>query len=319
MFDRVCAIILDYRAADNTAACIRSLVGQGLTTVYLVDNSANASASAELRDAIDQLRGVDFKIEILNGEENLGFAKGVNFALRHDFYSPSPHDFYLLLNNDAVAGPALVQGLLKVIKRDSRIALVSPRIISNHPEREYGIWYHRYLGLLLANPGRVRFHYFTGCCLLFGKQLINGKGLFDEAFFMYGEDAELAWRLTRQGKHMVCAEAVLVEHDYGPSVDRSSFFYEYHMARAHLLLSCKTWKHPAEIPFLLVLKVVGLGVRAIFRSCRYCTPSPLAALSLAWLPTRTLARYVAAYPLKANRISAGFDRLCICLAYVISL
>jgi GT2 family glycosyltransferase len=287
MFDRVCAIILDYRAAGNTAACIRSLVGQGLTTVYLVDNSASPSASAELRGAIDRLRDVDFKIEILNGGENLGFAKGVNFALRHDFYSPSPHDFYLLLNNDAVAGPALVQGLLKVIKRDSRIALVSPRIISNHPEREYGIWYHRYLGLLLPNPGRFRFHYFTGCCLLFGKQLINDKGLFDEAFFMYGEDAELAWRLTRQGKHMVCAEAVLVEHDYGPSVDRSSFFYEYHMARAHLLLSWKACKHSTEIPVLLISKLIGLGIRAAARCWRHRTVSPLSALSLACFPAKS--------------------------------
>ena len=293
MNHRVCAIILDYRAAGKTETCLKSLIGQGLATVYLVDNSASERASTDLLQAVDRLRpAVDFNILTLNAGENLGFAKGVNFALRHDLRSPSPHDYYLLLNNDAVAGPSVVQGLVKAIERGPRIALVSPRIVSNEPGREYGIWYHRYLGLLLSNPGRLRFHYFTGCCLLFRNQLVDDKGLFDEAFFMYGEDAELGWRLTRQGKHMVCAEEVFVEHEYGPSVDRSSFFYECHMARGHLLLSWKTFTHPAEIPFLILSKLIGLGGRALARCCRYRTSSPFAAFCLAWLPTRRLKRYL---------------------------
>ncbi len=294
MDQRVCAIILDYRAAKKTAACLISLIGQGLATVYLVDNCASVRASAELRDAIDHLRNIiDFEIIPLNGRENLGFAKGVNFALRHDRRSTSPHDFYLLLNNDAVAGPSLVRELRKAVDRDRRIALVSPRIVSKDSGRERGIWYHRYLGLLSSDPGHFRYHYFTGCCLLFRRELVDDTGLFDETFFMYGEDAELGWRLSREGKLMVCAEGAFVEHEYGPSVDRSSFFYEYHMARGHLLLSWKTWTHPAQIPLLLLFKLIGLAARALTRCCRYRTILPIAALSIAWLPTKYPARYLA--------------------------
>jgi N-acetylglucosaminyl-diphospho-decaprenol L-rhamnosyltransferase len=290
---RVCAIILDYRAADKTETCVRSLIGQGLATVYLVDNSASERASTDLREAVERLRAmIDFNIVTLNAGENLGFAKGVNFALRHDLRSPLPHDYYLLLNNDAVAGPSLVHGLIKTINRSSKIALVSPKVVSNDPGREYGIWYHRYLGLLLSNPGHLRFHYFTGCCLLFRKELVNDKGLFDEAFFMYGEDAELGWRLTRQGKRMVCAEEVFVEHEYGPSVDRSSFFYEYHMARGHLLLSLRTRRHPIETPLMLLFKLIGLSSRAIVRCCRYRTSWPFAAFFAASLPITRLKRYL---------------------------
>jgi GT2 family glycosyltransferase len=295
MTERVCAIVLDYRAAGQTAACLRSLDGQGLTTVYLVDNSESRVSSANLRSAIEASK-TDFAIIIVNGGENLGFAKGVNFAIRHDLYSAFPHDYYLLLNNDAIAGPAMVQGLIRTLKSNPNIALVSPRIVSHDTGREYGIWYHRYLGLLLSKPGRFRFHYFTGCCLFFRKELVNDKELFDEAFFMYGEDAELGWRLAREGKHTACAEDVYVKHEYGPSLDRSSFFYEYHMARAHLLLSLKTWKHVSELPLLLLSKMAGLIARAIARCCRYHTPSPLAALSVAWLPSGSLSRRFARPP-----------------------
>ncbi len=290
--ETVCAIVLDYRAAEKTQKCLLSLKNQGLDTVYVLDNSESECHTNRLRRLIHEIpvgKG-DYRIEIVSAGENLGFGKGVNFVLAYDRNSLAPHDYYLLLNNDAVAGPSLVNGLLRALKETPPAALAAPRIVSNVPGREFGIWYHRYLGLLLSQPGKCRFHYFTGCCLLFRKGLVDSTGIFDESFFMYGEDVELGWRLTRQGKKMVCAEGVYVEHEYGPSVDRTSFFYEYHMMRGHLLLSWKTRKHPIEIPLLLLIKLLGLSGRSIIRSCRHLTWHSLAALCLCCLPLRVRER-----------------------------
>jgi GT2 family glycosyltransferase len=135
--------------------------------------------------------------------------------------------------------------------------------------------------LLLSSPGRFRFHYFTGCCLLLRRELANENGLFDERFFMYGEDVELAWRLSRQDKRMVCAEDVIVQHEYGPSVDRASFFYEYHMVRGHLLLTFATWIHRAEIPLIVTAKSLSLACRAVVRTVRHGSFVPLTAFLLA--------------------------------------
>jgi N-acetylglucosaminyl-diphospho-decaprenol L-rhamnosyltransferase len=286
--ERVCAIILDYNGAEKVEKCIASLANQNIETIYVLDNFATEASSSNLLQVLNRLRlnGVDRNIKILSAGRNLGFGRGVNFVLAFDRRSVQPHDYYLLLNNDAVAGPALVSGLMTALRQNPEAALAAPRIACDDPGREQGIWYHRYLGLLLSRPGRFRFHYFTGCCLLFSKDLVGNKGLFDEAFFMYGEDTELGWRLTRQGKKMVCAEAVYVEHEYGPSVDRSSFFYDYHMARGHLLLSCKTWKHPVEIPLLLLFKCLSLTGRAFVRCFRHRTLQPIATLLISWLPLR---------------------------------
>ena len=290
MNQHVCAIILDYFGADKTKQSVLSLVGQGLETVYILDNSGSDSASANLRRTFAELTEVNtgFKIKFLTAGKNLGFGKGVNFVLAHDRQSESPHDYYLLLNNDAVAGPGLVSGLLSALKIEPQAALAAPRVVSSDPSREYGIWYHRYLGLLLSRPGRFRFHYFTGCCLLLPRHLVGETGLFDEAFFMYGEDTELGWRLNRQGKKMICVTDVFVEHEYGPSVDRSSFFYEYHMARGHLLLSIRTRKHQAEIPFMIMTKYAALACRAILRCFRYRSFVPLTASLLAGFPLSIL-------------------------------
>ncbi len=284
----VCAIVLDYRGADKTGRCLLSLAGQGIRTVYVLDNCEAESFSAELRTAVERVRSTqpDFNIEILVAGKNLGFGRGVNFVLRHDRRTESPHDYYLLLNNDAVAGPGLVSGLLSALAQEPQAVLAAPRIISSDPGREYGIWYHRYLGLLFSRPGRFRFHYFTGCCLLFRKDLVNSTGVFNELFFLYGEDVELGWRLIRQGKTMICAENVYVEHEYGPSVDRASFFYEYHMTRSHLLLSLMTCRHPLEIPLMLSAKLLAVTCRAAHRCFRHRSSTPLVALFLAWFPSK---------------------------------
>ena len=286
----VCAIVLDYRGAEKTEKCLLSLVGQGIRTAYVLDNSEAEISSAELHTAAERVRSTrpGFSIEILSAGKNLGFGRGVNFVLRYDRRCESPHDYYLLLNNDAVAGPGLVTGMIARFANDPDVALVTPRILSDDPGREFGIWYHRYFGLLLSRPGSGRVHYFTGCCLSFRKDLVTESGIFDESFFMYGEDAELGWRITRQGKKMVCAEDVFVRHDLGPSADRGKFFYEYHMTRSHLLLSLKTGLHPSEVPLLILTKYLGLACRAMIRTVRYHNWPPLLALLLACFPLRSV-------------------------------
>lgn len=128
--ERVCAIVLDYFGAEKTERCLLSLGNQGVETVYIVDNSGSETATAKLRDVIHRLQsaGMDYKIEVISAAKNLGFARGVNFALSYDRRSESPHDYYLLLNNDAVAGPGLVSGLLATLNENSRAVLAAPRI-----------------------------------------------------------------------------------------------------------------------------------------------------------------------------------------------
>ena len=110
---RVCAIILDYFGADKTEICLKSLIGQGIEKICLVDNSTVQDASTNLHAAVNRVRtNADYEIEIFTTGENLGFAKGVNYALDHEANNESPHDYYLIINNDAVAGPGLVSGLV---------------------------------------------------------------------------------------------------------------------------------------------------------------------------------------------------------------
>jgi GT2 family glycosyltransferase len=101
--------------------------------------------------------------------------------------------------------------------------------------------------------------------------------LFDEDFFMYGEDAELSYRLTQQGWHIHCADQLLALHEGSGSSGSGTAFYEYHTARGHLLQSAKL--QGARPTFARHLgRVLYLPTRAVLRSIRAGTFVPMTAL-----------------------------------------
>lgn len=272
----VCAIILDYFGSDKTIACLSSLMDQGLDTVMIVDNSGNQQANIKLSDALAAFRQnkLPFVIHQIVNQQNLGYAKGVNDALRW-LDKNHPHHYYLLINNDARATPGMLQELLLFMRKHNRTVLASPVMNTGYGTVEYN-WYHRLTGLMFSHHVWGTFPYLSGCCLLVDSRIIQ-DGLFDESFFMYGEDVALCWRLRMSGYEIFSVKDAIVEHEVTGSSRQGGFFYEYHMARGHILLAQKLAKHPREIPFLVGGRLLILTARAIVRSIRFRSLIPIQA------------------------------------------
>jgi len=279
----LCAIILDYRGAHKTEVCLQSLVSQGIDTVLVVDNSADALSSVRLAEVAARLsmQGTDFALHVLEPGKNLGFAGGVNYALTH---AAGQHcNTILLLNNDASVAPGSILEMSHALAAGGA-SLVGPAIIDDDGASQPMLWYQRYFGIQSKRALPGSFPYLSGCCLLFQRELtIQGK-LFDEKFFMYGEDALLGWRMTLEGKTVKLVESATVRHTGQSTLQKCTLFYEYHMARAHVLLAMKTFRNVAEIPLLLASKSCGLALRAARRCIRYKSAIPLWAFFLAWIP-----------------------------------
>lgn len=278
---KICAIVLNYRDAARTEACLRSLTGEGLDAALVVDNSADEHASDELAAVMERQTGhVDCALRLLNPGSNLGFAHGVNLAIKD---TAALHcDAFLLINNDAVALPGMLARLAAALA-DTCAAMIAPTVVDAAGKPQPMLWYQRFFGLLTERPLPGSFPYLSGCCLLVRREMLEEGRLFDEDFFMYGEDTLLGWRLACAGKKPLRLGDAFVRHDGVGSSRHGQLFYEYHMARAHVLLAMKTRRHPLEIPLLLASKCVGLSLRALWRSLRFGNTIPLKAFFMAWL------------------------------------
>jgi len=276
----VCAIVINYFGAEKTAQCLDSLRSEPLTTLLLVDNSATDEQREKMAGLVADLqeRGAGFGIQAMNNEENLGFGRAINRAIAMDLQRTGGHDYYLLLNNDARVTPGLVSGLLRSAAQDPKPALVAPRI--RWGEREIGYyWYQPLLGHVSTSPFPGSFKYLSGCCLLVDRAMAPDGQLFDERFFMYGEDIALTVKATRAGRPAVCVQDLLVEHEGSGTAKLGSFFYEYHVARGHILLAGMLADGPLGAVLNLLGRVVYLGARAFVRAVRFRSAVPLSVLA----------------------------------------
>jgi GT2 family glycosyltransferase len=279
----ICAVVLDHRGAHRTEACLLSLASEGLHTVLVVDNSADAKASEQLADSIARVISskTNYALHVLKPGSNLGFAGGVNFALNHQ--AGQDCEAILLLNNDASIAPGSISKMSDALAA-GLAALIAPTIMNDQGAIQPMMWYQRFFGLQTDHPLPGAFPYLSGCCILFRRSLHDSRKLFDEDFFMYGEDTLLGWEMARKRKPILQIADAVVRHTGQDPEQKCTLFYEYHMTRAHILLALKTRRTVLEIPVLLVAKSAALFVRALRRCIRYRSSIPLLAFALAWSP-----------------------------------
>lgn len=276
--DEAVGLVLNYRDARRTLRCLRSLWEEGINHVLVWDNSADTGAStAELI----RLTGRDTKLEIITSPENLGFARAVNRGIERLIQS-HPGKHVLLINNDAVLTKGSLSQMTDKLRNAHQAWLVYPNV--NHGGRVIGtVHYHRLTGILQlhgpALPGS--FAYASGCCMLINPAK-PGTHLFDEAFFMYGEDIELGYRLQHIPNAMLHVPQALVIHEGSASSGMASEFYENRIVAGHFLLAKIMSQNSFDLILMLTMHWAALIVRAAIRAIRYRSFSPLLALRKGW-------------------------------------
>lgn len=274
-------IILNYLGFDDTYECIKSVKNSLLSTIFLVDNSADDFERIKLEDKFKN----QVDIKLIFPPENLGFAAGVNLALRKAI--EAGYQYFILLNNDAVLTPDSGEVFAKAFLEHPG-SIISPVILWGKNFRK-GNYYQKYFGLISTQPyfkGFGSIYYFTGCALGFDKKVIEKIGYLDETFFFYGEDIEFSNRAHKYNIPLVNLEYKLVDHKGSKSARLASFFYEYHMIRAHFLLVHKIFSNPFKIVISSSCKFLTLFLRSIFRCLRYRSFIPLIALFAGALPLK---------------------------------
>lgn len=272
------ALTLNWRDAKRTQCCVECLLDQDIDHVLIWDNSADEGISfSELSRTFSQNK----RVSVIQSPTNLGFAAGVNRGIDWIVEKYPSAEFALLINNDATMVAGGVTELRNALRARPEAWLAHPDI--NHGGRIFGLaYYHRWTGLLTLEKLPGSFSYTSGCCQLFALKRIP-LPVYDEDFFMYGEDIELGWRLLRKSGSSVHVQRTLVYHEGSASSKMGSPFYEQRMIAAHCLLVGKLVRARREIPPLIAGRVLCLPARALVRAWRYRSTAPLKAIVIGFL------------------------------------
>jgi GT2 family glycosyltransferase len=208
-------VVVAYRAAAELDRCLAAL--EGAVPLTVVDNS-----SAEDVRSVAARRGARY----LDARANLGFAGGVNVALRA--LAAEPPGAVLLLNPDAVLPRHGLAELAAFPLRagSERVAAVSPRLVDRDGVSQRVVWpfpspARAWLDALGLGRIPARQTFVVGTALLLRWAAVAEVGPLDERFFLYAEETDWQRRaLARGWTSAVCTEAV-AEHVGGGTSDDS--------------------------------------------------------------------------------------------------
>nr|WP_320194053.1 glycosyltransferase family 2 protein [uncultured Desulfobacter sp.] len=276
MKDKIAVIVLNYFRCDLCKSCVTSVIEELPSVVFLIDNSADARERIKLENEFKAASNV----RLFFPKSNLGFAGGVNLGLKQAV--SSGHSRFFLLNNDAVLEKGSYSIIDKALIRHPG-TLLSPGIVWERSRCDYH-YYHKFLGLMTRNKPRSAkgwIPYFTGCALIFDLEVLRKTGYLDPTFFMYGEDVAFCYIAAGNNILLRTVPEELIRHEGSSSTKMASFFYEYYINRSHFLLSFRLNNSMGGIIAALILKTLPLSVRALMRSFRYKTLSPIKGFVLA--------------------------------------
>lgn len=241
------AIVLNYNGHGFVLEAVQSLLDQDLQgiEVVVVDNASTDGSEAEVE------RRFGSRVRLLRQDRNLGWGGGNNVGIRACL---GRH--LILLNNDAVAAPGFARALVAAAEADPRIGMVAAKVLA-YDRREaidttghllYPDGLNRGRGRLELDRGQYdgcRDALFpSGAAGLYRRAMLDEIGLFDESFFLYGDDAELGLRGRIAGWDCVFAPNAIAYHHYSRSAGAWSSLKAFHVERNRVFVLLKLFPTP---------------------------------------------------------------------------
>lgn len=255
---KVSVVIVNYNGERYLETCLDSLRTQSYTDfeVILADNGSSDGSTDIVQRAYPE-------VILIQNTTNLGFARGTNEGIR-----ASRGEYILTLNNDTRLDRNFIEEIVRPMIREGRIGICASKML--YPDgrinstgtcisRSGAAWDRG-----MSEPDRGQYEkaeeVFGACAgaALYRKKLLDEIGLFDEDFFMYMEDVDLAFRARLAGWRCVFVPKAIAYHHHGGTSGVGSDTAVYYGNRNMIWVAFKNFP-----PFLLITSLPWIIGRTI--------------------------------------------------------
>ena len=268
---KVAVVILNWNGRKFLEEFLPPLVAHTPSWAELIvaDNASND-------DSIDFVKEHFPQIRVVIHDENHGFAKGYNAALRQ-----IEAEYYCLLNSDIEVAPNWVEPIIEFLDKNPDIAVCQPKLLSFSEKNsfEYAgasggfidkFGYPFCRGRLFDTLEEDKQQYdditeifwATGACMFVRANLYHELGGLDDDFFAHMEEIDFCWRAKNAGHKVMCCPQSVVYHVGGGSLPKSSPKKTFLNFRNNLVLLYKNLPK-RSIPWVFFMRFILDNVAAI--------------------------------------------------------
>ncbi len=276
----VSVVVINLDGAHHLPRLLDALREQtyGHFELILVDNGSQ-DGSPELVESYCREHGL--ACTVMRNRRNRGFAPACNQALQ-----VARGRWIALLNNDAWPEPDWLERLLRTGESGADVGMVAAKLLFAHaPQRinSAGIAIDRaciawdWRGGELDRQDETEPVEVFGACggaALYSRHMLEEIGGFDEDFFAYLEDVDLAWRARLAGWRCLLEPRARVYHVHSATLGQASPLKHYLLGRNKIWLVVKNYPMPWLLRYLPVILAYDL-LSALMSAVRLRHPAPI--------------------------------------------
>jgi len=268
---KLSVIIVNYNVKHFLEQCLHSVykAAKGIETeIFVVDNNSVDGSAELIREKFPDLHFIENK-------ENVGFSRANNQAIKL-----AKGEYILLLNPDTVVEEDTFSKVTGFMDKHPEAGGLGVKMIDGKgnflPESKRGLptpWvaFYKMFGLSKLFPNSRKFGKYhlsylneneiheieiiAGAFMLLRKETLDKVGLLDEAFFMYGEDIDLSYRIILGGyKNYYFPETTII-HYKGESTKKGSLNYVKVFYNAMIIFARKHFSGGKAGIFALIIQL----------------------------------------------------------------
>lgn len=279
---KISVIIVNYNVEYFLEQCLNS-VFKALENisgeVFVVDNNS-------IDGSVEMVRQKFPNAILIANKDNRGFSKANNQAM-----SIAKGEYQLLLNPDTVVEEDTFLKVVRFMDENPKAGGLGVRMLDGKgnflPESKRGlptpaVAFYKIFGLSAIFPKSKKFGQYhlgylsefetneveilSGAFMLMRTEVLNKVGYLDEAFFMYGEDIDLSYRIIQSGYKNYYFSDTRIIHYKGESTKKSSVNYVFVFYRAMVIFAEKHFsqKNAKLFSFLINFAIYLRAGLAIF-------------------------------------------------------
>ena len=249
---------------NSTFKALEAVAGE----VFVVDNNSIDGSVKMVEEKFPQ-------VHLIANKENTGFSVANNQAMKL-----AKGEYVLLLNPDTLVEEDTFKQVVAFMDAHPEAGGLGCKMVDGKgvflPESKRGlptptVAFYKIFGLSKLFPkskkfGRYHLSYLdkeeiheidvlSGAFMLMRKQVLDEVGLLDEAFFMYGEDIDLSYRIILGGYKNYYYPKTRIIHYKGESTKKSSVNYVFVFYNAMIIFAKKHFSQKNAKTFSLLINL----------------------------------------------------------------
>lgn len=280
---KISVLIVTYDSDDDLRACVKSLMAGKCCPEEIIVVNNNTERKCDITATYPD-------VTLINSAKNEGFSAGLNLAA-----ASATGDVYLISNPDVEYDADALGNMEKSYLNTEKIGVLGPRVVGSDGVRQNSArsfpspanyFFNRESFLTRIFPGNkysdkylnpvkyvketTRVDWVSGCSLLTSAKTFREVGGFDSGYFLFMEDVDYCWRVSKLGLRIQYEPSATVIHKIGISNQKTSDVIIKHRHQSirrfiRTFFAGKSWLFKNLSCFMVWLREKLLIVRNCFR------------------------------------------------------